>query len=95
MNSPQSSFQLPIITPDEPLARAEQARLPRWLKRNIPKGNADHFTQKLIEELKLETVAVAAAPSLSREDARRLQAALHELSECRRLIEDALRNEAA
>jgi DNA-binding transcriptional MerR regulator len=46
-------------------------------------------------ELKLETVAVAAAPSLSREDARRLQAALHELSECRRLIEDALRNEAA
>ena len=30
--------------------------LPRWLKRNVPKGNANHFTAKLIRELKLETV---------------------------------------
>ena len=39
----------------------------------------------------------AAAPEamLSRDDARRLQAALHELSECRRLLEAALRDEAA
>ena len=37
----------------------------------------------------------AAEPSLSRDDARRLQAALHELSECRRLIDEALRDEAA
>ena len=27
--------------------------LPRWLKRNVPKGNANHFTARLIEELKL------------------------------------------
>ena len=30
--------------------------LPRWLKRNIPKGNADHFTAKLIGRLGLQTV---------------------------------------
>ena len=30
--------------------------LPRWLKRNVPKGNAGHFTAKLIDELGLETV---------------------------------------
>jgi len=31
-------------------------RLPRWLKRNVPKGNADHFTAKLIRKLNLQTV---------------------------------------
>ncbi len=31
-------------------------RLPRWLKRNVPKGNANHFTAGLLEELGLETV---------------------------------------
>jgi len=30
--------------------------LPRWLKRNVPKGNANHFTQRLIGELGLQTV---------------------------------------
>ncbi len=30
--------------------------LPRWLKRNVPKGNALHFTARLIGELRLETV---------------------------------------
>ncbi|MFH1266058.1 MAG: lipoyl synthase, partial [Planctomycetota bacterium] len=30
--------------------------LPRWLKRNVPKGGAGHFTAGLIEELGLETV---------------------------------------
>jgi lipoic acid synthetase len=35
-------------------------RLPRWLKRNIPKGNANHFTARLIEELGLETVCESA-----------------------------------
>jgi lipoic acid synthetase len=30
--------------------------LPRWLKRNVPKGNANHFTAKLIDQLRLETV---------------------------------------
>ncbi|MGM0487644.1 MAG: lipoyl synthase [Planctomycetota bacterium] len=31
-------------------------RLPRWLKREIPKGNGDHLTQGLIEDLGLQTV---------------------------------------
>ena len=31
-------------------------RLPRWLKRNVPKGNANHFTLGLLKELRLETV---------------------------------------
>jgi lipoic acid synthetase len=34
----------------------ESPPLPRWLKRNVPKGNSNHFTAKLIEELNLETV---------------------------------------
>jgi lipoyl synthase len=31
-------------------------QLPRWLKRNVPKGNANHFTARLIDELRLTTV---------------------------------------
>lgn len=31
-------------------------RLPSWLKREIPRGNANHFTAGLLEELRLETV---------------------------------------
>lgn len=34
----------------------DDRRLPRWLKRNVPKGNANHFTENLLEELRLETV---------------------------------------
>jgi lipoic acid synthetase len=35
---------------------APPPRLPRWLKREVPKGNVNHFTAGLLEELKLETV---------------------------------------
>ena len=31
-------------------------RLPRWLKRAVPKGNANHLTQRLVESLRLQTV---------------------------------------
>lgn len=31
-------------------------RLPKWLKRNVPKGNVHNQTAKLLEELNLETV---------------------------------------
>lgn len=31
-------------------------RLPRWLKRHVPLGNANHFTARLLDELRLETV---------------------------------------
>lgn len=42
---------LPIVTLELP-----ERRLPRWLKKNIPKGNANHFTAHLLDELRLETV---------------------------------------
>jgi lipoic acid synthetase len=40
----------------EPAADPLSRRLPRWLKRNVPLGNANHFTARLLEELRLETV---------------------------------------
>ena len=39
--------------------------------------------------------AVASVMGLGREDVKRLQTALHELDECRRLLDDALKDEAA
>ncbi|MBN2474961.1 MAG: lipoyl synthase [Pirellulales bacterium] len=33
-----------------------RARLPRWLKRNVPQGNAGHGTSQLLGELNLRTV---------------------------------------
>ncbi|MSR29902.1 MAG: lipoyl synthase [Gemmataceae bacterium] len=33
-----------------------QKRLPSWMKRPLPSGNENHFTQSLLEELGLETV---------------------------------------
>jgi lipoic acid synthetase len=38
----------------------ESPRLPRWLKKQLPLGNGNHFTARLIEELKLETVCESA-----------------------------------
>ena len=53
-------LELPILAtaPVDPAApeSAPQPRLPRWLKREVPKGNANHFTANLLEELRLETV---------------------------------------
>ena len=40
------------MTPDS----AATPHLPRWLKRNVPKGNAEHFTARLVNELRLQTV---------------------------------------
>jgi lipoic acid synthetase len=41
---------------DIPSRCPSQQPLPRWLKRNVPKGNANHFTAKLIGEWSLQTV---------------------------------------
>ncbi len=57
MSQPPALVSLPIITPDEAASPSPAGpRLPRWLKRNVPKGNANHFTARLLEELRLETV---------------------------------------
>jgi lipoic acid synthetase len=47
-----TSVSLPILD----ASAVAEPRLPRWLKRNVPKGNANHFTARLLEELRLETV---------------------------------------
>ncbi len=48
---------LPVISaPEAPLVGDVVHRLPRWLKREVPKANANHFTSDLLRELRLETV---------------------------------------
>ena len=56
-----SRVHLPIIgqgcqSQDADPVLERQGRLPRWLKREVPKGNANHFTANLMDELGLETV---------------------------------------
>jgi lipoyl synthase len=62
MNPSAGLSDLPIISSSDIAPNSDTAseRLPRWLKRNLPKGNADHFTARLIEELHLETVCESA-----------------------------------
>jgi lipoic acid synthetase len=58
-----TSFELPIIQGAQDLAGSavvRQRRLPPWLRREIPQGNANHFTAGLMEELGLETVCDSA-----------------------------------
>jgi lipoic acid synthetase len=43
---------LPVVTAADQPTR----RLPSWLKRNLPRGNENFFTQELLDELRLETV---------------------------------------
>jgi lipoyl synthase len=44
-------LSLPTIDGSTPVRR-----LPSWLKRNLPRGNGNFFTQELLRELRLETV---------------------------------------
>src|SRR5690349_13196145 len=44
----------PAAGPDAELARGR--RLPSWLRRPLPKGNGNFFTEGLLRELRLETV---------------------------------------
>jgi lipoic acid synthetase len=44
---------LSLPTVDRPVP---QRRLPSWLKRSLPRGNGNFFTQDLLRELRLETV---------------------------------------
>jgi lipoic acid synthetase len=46
--------ELPLTTNDR--QPTTNPPLPRWLKRNVPLGSANHFTSKLIGELGLQTV---------------------------------------
>ena len=55
-------LELPIIQaePSLPVVAETPRRLPKWLKKRIPKGNANHFTAGLLDELRLETVCDSA-----------------------------------
>lgn len=57
-----SSFpQLPVIGDQElSTTAAAQRRLPEWLRRQVPRGNSDHLTSRIKEELQLETVCESA-----------------------------------
>src|SRR5437660_11584541 len=44
-------ISLPTVDPGTPARR-----LPSWLKRRLPRGNGNSFTQELLHELRLETV---------------------------------------
>jgi len=50
VNAWPAPAELPILS--APATR----RLPQWLRRDIPQSNANHFTAKLLDELRLETV---------------------------------------
>ncbi|QDV15170.1 Lipoyl synthase [Rosistilla oblonga] len=53
------AFRLPVVAdpiPDPNTPVSGSGRLPRWLKREVPKGNANNFTAGLLDELRLETV---------------------------------------
>ncbi len=49
-------MDLPVVEPATPSAPDRIIRLPRWLKRQVPKGNSSHLTSRLLDELGLETV---------------------------------------
>ncbi|GAA4435320.1 lipoyl synthase [Bremerella cremea] len=48
--------ELPIVDSSDIPSPDSGRRLPRWLKRNIPKGDPGHKTTNLMKELGLETV---------------------------------------
>ncbi|TWU32810.1 lipoyl synthase [Novipirellula artificiosorum] len=53
------AFRLPVVAEPEMPAGADlsaSGRLPRWLRRPVPRGNSNHMTSGLLDELKLETV---------------------------------------
>lgn len=49
---------LPQVVAEEaaPVGAACHGRLPRWLKRNLPKGHLGHFTAQVLRDLQLSTV---------------------------------------
>jgi DNA-binding transcriptional MerR regulator len=92
--------------PEQPLAPDEAARtmfgLLKSPERAEPVADADPDADETVEQRdpaeaasRSEQPSDRPAEAISPDDARRLKAALHELSECRRLLEQALRAEAA
>jgi len=53
LNREPAPLELPVLQATAP---SPDRRLPRWLKRKVPKGNATHFPANLVEDLSLQTV---------------------------------------
>ena len=49
-------LESPPRRPEPEAAPPPRGRLPSWLKRDLPLGNGNFFTQTLLEDLRLETV---------------------------------------
>ena len=57
MNPSPAPAELPFIPTFEPVPFDKPARrLPRWLKRSVPRGTGNHFTARLLDQLGLGTV---------------------------------------
>jgi DNA-binding transcriptional MerR regulator len=88
----------PAVSPDEESSAAPEQLAPDDAARTLfGLLQAPSAPQALdtTEASPPAAAAPAAAPRLGRDDVRRLQSALHELRECRRLIDAALSGEAA
>jgi len=55
-HSPKRPDMLPLNLLDPPAPLEHRGRLPSWLKRPLPAGNGNAFTQSLLQDLRLETV---------------------------------------
>ena len=56
-----SILDLPVVSLiPPPGGPSNERRLPPWLRRQLPSGNANHFTARVIEDLRLETVCESA-----------------------------------
>lgn len=56
MSQTSPIIELPILSPDAPPEPNGRRRLPPWLRRQVPLGNANHFTSRVLDDLRLETV---------------------------------------
>jgi DNA-binding transcriptional MerR regulator len=95
----------PAVLPDEEVPEQAEQLAPDDAARalfgllqapSIPRTEDETDTTTF--EVAVSAVPVAAPPAaaqLTRDNVRRLQSALHELRECRRLIDEALKDEAA
>ena len=90
----------PVAPPEEEAAEADEQLAPDDAARTLfgllkapsaPSAGAD----PPVESPDAAAPVAPPAPYLTRDNVRRLQSALHELRECRRLIDQALKHEAA
>ena len=52
--------ELPLLGSSELPATNSRRRLPAWMRRQVPRSNADHLTARIKQELNLETVCESA-----------------------------------